>query len=436
MRKTFYLLHLTLFLFIVSCTTPNLSKKINSDKLRLIWNSDPKTTMTIGWNQYNGNPTLYYGLTKETKKSLKPQRQVKYIGMNNNFARLTNLTPNSRYYFKICTQNSCTKTNYFKTAPNNNQSFTFIAGGDSRSIPRGRIRGNILVSKIRPLFIAHGGDYTHHGRENEWKRWFTEWQLTRSEDGRMYPLLLTHGNHENYDHAMLNKLFDVPNINVYSKLDFNFLSLYTLNTELEPVVGYYDMKIKKEDQWYEHKKWDAQTKWFKETLEKDRKKWKVVSYHRPLRPHKKNKSEGRLRYLDWAPLFYKHGIQLAIECDSHLVKYTLPLKPDLFGEEGFVVDKERGTTFIGEGSWGAPTRKNNDDKSWTLASGSFWQFKLITATPEKLEIRTIKFGDETRDYDATKVEELTQDEQDAHPTLLPKNLDLWKTKVGEVLELK
>ncbi|CAA6827611.1 MAG: conserved hypothetical protein-putative phosphatase, partial [uncultured Sulfurovum sp.] len=333
-----------------------------------------------------------------------------------------------------CTQQNCGETMYFKTAPAHDEAFTFVAGGDSRSIPKGRIRGNVLISKIRPLFIAHGGDYSKDGSKEEWQRWLDEWQQTKSTDGRMYPLIVTHGNHENRDTEMLNKLFDVPNVDVYSKINFSFLSLYTLNTELEPSVGYYDMVSK--EKWNKYKKWDEQTKWLKETLEKDNKKWKVASYHRPLRPHKKSKKEGRLRYLDWSPLFYKYGIQLAIESDSHLVKYTKPLKPDLFGEEGFVVDNNKGTTFIGEGSWGAPTRKNNDDKSWTLASDSFWQFKLITAMPEKLEIRTVKFGDEKEKYNPHEVKELRQEEQDTQPTIIPKNLDLWETKVGKVLTLK
>lgn len=425
---------LLLLLLLVGCSHSNNS--IKSDKYRLVWNSDPMTSMTVGWNQYEGKPTLYYGRTKETNEQVKPQRVVDYLGMNNTFARLTHLEANQKYYFKICTQNDCSKLMYFKTAPSTNMPFTFVAGGDSRTIPRGRIRGNILISKIRPLFIAHGGDYTHHGRANEWQRWLDEWQKTKSSDGRLYPLVLTHGNHENEDREMLNKLFDVPNINTYSKLTFNFLSLYTLNTELEPTVGYYDMAIKKEEQWKEHEKWDNQTKWFKQELKKDTKKLKIISYHRPLRPHRGSKNEGRLRYLDWSPLFYKYGIKLAIECDSHLVKYTQPLKPDLFGEEGFVVDKEHGTTFIGEGSWGAPTRKNDDDKSWTLDSGSFWQFKLITVTPHKLEIRTVKFGDEQTDYDANGVEEMTQKEQELNPITIPKNLNLWDSKVGKVLELK
>jgi len=419
----------------MGCSSISPQHKNFSDKYRLIWNNNPATTMTIAWNQYAGKPLLHYGLTKKMQQNKIPQRSVKYRGMNNKFVRLTDLKPNSRYYFNICTNSKCSETSYFKTASANNRAFTFVAGGDSRSIPKGRIRGNILVSKIRPLFIAHGGDYTKNGTAKEWQRWLDEWQQTRSSDGRMYPLLVTHGNHENKDYAMLNKIFDVPNIHIYSKMDFNFLSLYTLNTELEPTVGYYDMAIKKKDQWREHKKWDAQTSWLQEMLKKDTKRWKITSYHRPLRPHRKSKHEGRLRYLDWSPLFYKYGVQLAIECDSHLVKYTQPLKPDLFGEEGFMVDKAKGTTFIGEGSWGAPTRKNNDDKSWTIASGSFWQFKLITAMPEKLLIRTVKFGSEKEEYDVNKVKELTQKEQDTHPTSIPKGLELWKTKIGEVLEL-
>jgi len=405
-----------------------------SDKYRLIWNANPMTSMTIAWNQYKDVAILHYGMSKNTKKSIAPQRIVQYREMNNNFVRLEKLTANSKYYFKVCTQKNCSELMYFKTAPSNDEPFTFVAGGDSRSIPRGRIRGNILISKIRPLFIAHGGDYTKDGTSEEWTRWLDEWQETKSSDGRMYPLLLTHGNHENRDAHMLNKLFDVPNKDVYSKIDFNFLSLYTLNTELEPTVGYYDMARK--TQWKKHKKWDEQRSWLEETLKKDAKKWKIASYHRPLRAHKKTKAEGRLRYLDWSPLFYKYGVQLAIECDSHLVKYTHPLKPYLFGEEGFIIDKEKGTTFIGEGSWGAPTRKNDDDKSWTLDSDSFWQFKLITAMPSKLEIRTVKFGSEEEDYNPYQVEEITEKEQNKNPLSIPKNLDLWNSKIGEVLSLE
>ena len=246
----------------------------------------------------------------------------------------------------------------------------------------------------------------------------------------MYPLVVTHGNHENADREMLSKLFDVPNVDIYYKMTFPLLSLYTLNTELEPSVGYRDFKTK------DITKWNAQKRWLEEQLIKDRKKWKIVSYHRPLRPHRGNKKEGKLRYSDWASLFYTHGVQLVIESDSHLVKYTKPLKPDPLGDEGFVVDEEHGTTYIGEGSWGAPTRINDDDKSWTLDSDSFWQFKLITVNNENLAIRTVKFGDEKTEYNPHEVTAITQKQQNRDPKIIPSNLDLWHSKVGDILELR
>lgn len=395
-----------------------------TDKYRLIWNDDPTSTMTIAWNQRQGNSFVQYGLTSAIEHKISPQRQVEYRDMKNYFVRLKGLESNSRYYFKVCSQGSCSKMMYFKTAPKTKKSFTFIAGGDSRSIPRGRMRGNILVSKVRPLFIAHGGDYTSRGSSKEWKKWLDEWQLTKSDDGRMYPLIVTHGNHENSDREMLSKLFDVPNIDVYYKINFPLLSLYTLNTELEPSVGHVENIAK----------WNAQKQWLEKELISDTKKWKIVSYHRPLRPHRSTKKEGKLRYSDWASLFYNHGVQLAIESDSHLVKYTQPIKPDLLGEEGFVVD-EKGTTYIGEGSWGAPTRINDDDKSWTLDSDNFWQFKLITVDCDNLAIRTVKFGDEKTDYNAHGVIGLTQKEQNENSNLIPSNLELWHSKVGTVLKL-
>ena len=427
-----YIINLILIsLLFVSCSHKErgaTTRKIaDTDKYRLIWNDDPQTTMTIAWNQNRGESYLRYGLNLDVNNSVSPSRKIVYRGMNNNFVKLKNLTSNSRYYFKICTQNECSQQMYFKTAPSKNKSFTFISGGDSRSIPKGRMRGNILVSKIRPLFIAHGGDFSMNGTTEEWKRWLDEWQSTKSSDGRMYPLIVTHGNHENADLEMLHKIFDIPNKDAYYKIDFNLLSLYTLNTEIEPYVESYNFVLKND------KKWKEQKKWLEKTLKKENKKWRIVSYHRPLRPHRKSKAEGMLRYVDWSPLFYKYGVQLAIESDSHLVKYTQPLKPNIFGEEGFVVDKKRGTTFIGEGSWGAPTRKNDDDKSWTIDSGQFWQFKHIVVNKESLEIRTVKFGDEKTDYNANIVREISQAEQNKSPKILPHNLDLWESKIGKVL---
>ena len=62
---------------------------------------------------------------------------------------------------------------------------------------------------------------------------------------------------------------------------------------------------------------------------------------------------------------------------------------------GFVRDDEKGTMFIGEGSWGASPRSTDDLKPWTLRAGAFNQVKWIHVFPKEngkpahMEIRTV-----------------------------------------------
>ena len=111
-----------------------------------------------------------------------------------------------------------------------------------------------------------------------------------------------------------------------------------------------------------------------------------------------------------------------------MVKLTHPLRPSRGSgsEEGFIRDDLNGTTYIGEGCWGAPLRKNNDDKSWTKASGSFNQFKLVFVSMDGIEIRTIKTdnADEVADGDPD------------NRFKLPAGLDLWNPNGESVLYLE
>ena len=81
-----------------------------------------------------------------------------------------------------------------------------------------------------------------------------------------------------------------------------------------------------------------------------------------MRPHYASKSEGDDEYLNWAQLFYDHAVDLVIECDSHIVKRTHPVRPSTAtgSDEGFIQDDVAGTVYIGEGCWGAPLRSADD----------------------------------------------------------------------------
>ena len=393
-----------------------------ADSYRLSWRSDPATSMVIAWNQLSGtDPEVCYDTVDhgETAKAYRfrqaPDRIVDYRGMTNHFVRLENLNPDTAYYFTISDSEGAGQRLWFRTTPETEQPFTFIAGGDSRSNPVARREGNKLVAKLRPLFVLFGGDYTGSGTTNEWSSWMQDWQLTISEDGRIYPIIATHGNHENADLQMMDKLFDTPNTNQFYSFGIagDLMRIWALNSELEYLA---------------REKFKEQTAWIEKDLPRyPDVQWKLATYHRPMRPHTAGKGEGHGRIASWAQLFYDNGIDLIVESDTHMVKRSYPVRPDegAGSFESFIRDDAKGMTFIGEGSWGAPTRPVNDDKPWTMASGSFHQFKWIQVSPDEMLIRTVKF--EAVDQVESLTEETLFDE--------PKNMVFWEPDTGKIVRL-
>ncbi len=390
---------------------------------RLSRRGGPSTTMVIGWNQASGSdPEVCYDTVDHGKKAIAyrgrqaPDRVVEYREMNNHFVRLENLEPDTAYYFVICDSEGVGRRLWFRTAPATPKPFTFIAGGDSRTNPEPRRAGNQLVAKLRPLFVLFGGDYTGWGKPKQWMEWFADWQLTISEDGRIYPIIATHGNHENADLQMMDKLFDTPHIDQYYSLGIagELMRIWVLNSELE--YNKVPAKVREQQAWIE-----ADLPRHPDT------RWKVAAYPRPMRAHTAGKAEGENRIAAWAQLFYDNGVDLVVESDTHMVKRSYPVRP--FDEKGsyesFIRDDKKGFVFIGEGSWGAPKRPINDDKPWTMASDSFYQYKWIQVSSKEMHIRTVKFENIEAVVPLTE-ENLFQE---------PENMVFWMPETGKILRL-
>ncbi|NJN77414.1 MAG: hypothetical protein HC803_03045 [Saprospiraceae bacterium] len=302
------------------------------------------------------------------------------------------------------------KRYWFQTAPDNpNERLSILAGGDSRNNQKGRQNANSLVAKLRPHCVVFGGDMTGLDIEMEWRQWFDDWQLTIPSDGRMTPIIPARGNHEKANESIVD-LFYVPSESVYYALNLggNLLRIYTLNTMIATNGDQQD--------WLE-----------KDLKNSDDMIWKMAQYHHPMRPHTAKKPEGTRVYQSWANLFYDYNMQLVVECDAHVCKTTYPIRPS-YGkgsDEGFVRDNERGTTYIGEGCWGAPIRPADDAKSWTRATGSFNQIKWLWVDNEKMEIRTIKTDN------AGEVGYLKEHTRFS----LPPKIDIWKPTTGAVITI-
>jgi len=361
---------------------------------------------------------------------------MNFYKMNTCYAKLENLEPDQKYYFVVKDSVGVSKRFYFITAPDKPKAFTFIAGGDTKSLEPASLAGmasNKMVAKLRPLFIQFNGDFTSGNGQNHeyWHKWLVDWDsLTTTVDGRKFPIVPVHGNHENGNRSILNKIFDAPfknndNTNIYYSLSFGdkFFHTIVLDTEIE--TG------------------GDQREWLEADLIKHKDfTFKIAGYHKPFWPHHARKPEMEYQYEQWAELFYKYGLDLSMDADAHLHKITYPLKPSNAegSHQGFIRDDKNGTIFIGEGSWGAGQRANDDNKPWTLQSGSFNQLKWIHVLPENgaqpdyMEIFTVITCEEdsagVQSFYVDEVESLTEN----NAFKIPDNINLftWKDSIKSV----
>lgn len=391
--------------FIGEQTTPS------SYRVRLTWGAgdDPATQMNVIWDQVRGgNATVHYDLYDPAEgcptdlnaysMDQAPQRITPYRAMNNHFVKVNGLLPDTDYRFVIADSDSVGECMWFRTAPNTPKAFTYITGGDTKSSGNALQAGrwsNQMVAKLRPLFVLFTGDFNSGDGTSDasWLQWLTDWsEGTKSNDGRMYPILAVHGNHEDGDFEMLYNLFDSGNDDPNQPANYSYGS-WTFGGNLLHVINL-NSQLYLNGMQAAH---DQQITWLGDDLAVHAADtFKIAGYHKPIRPHTSSKAEND-HELAWADLFDTYGLTIANESDTHNHKFTFPLRrSDESGNDmGFVRDDENGVLYVGEGSWGATPRADNDDKSWTLDSASINQFKwnhLFPASadePARIDIHTV-----------------------------------------------
>ncbi len=408
----FKLIHSSLML--IFAVTQLIAK---ADRFRVVWQNDPSTSATIIWDQVAGDgPILHldindYGddaMSYAVKRS--PDRSGFGKRMNNQYVRLSGLIPNTTYYFLVTDSEGQSRQLFFTTAPNTpDKRLSIIAGGDSRNHRNARQEANMLVAKLRPHCVMFGGDFTAGDSPREWLEWLDDWQLTIAKDGRVTPIVPARGNHEASNQSLVD-VFDLqsPDATYAFNLGGDLLRIYTLNTMM-PIRG-------------------KQQDWLARDLRRNTPvQWKMAQYHHPMRPHTERKPEKHDQVVFWAPLFLQYQMNLAVECDAHVVKSTYPIRPGrgAGSSQGFIRDDNAGTVYVGEGCWGAPLRENNDDKPWTRASGSFNQFHWIFVDQDKIEVRFVKTDGAARVADI--------DPQNIFKT--PIGLNIWSPPAGAVITI-
>jgi len=409
------------------------------DYHRLVWDADPAHQAVIGFSQTNSSEvaSVKYGYSTDEsmwlEQAISNSQDFDGATFNSSFVRLTNLNANAAVYYRVCEGDDCGDRLWFKTAPTDNSAFVMLAGGDTRTGWSTRKLGNKLLAKIRPLFIMHGGDFTSANNTSQMKEFLKDWRLTFSNDTidgiaykRIYPLVPTFGNHENTDYSTLCKVFGVDynadgvcnDNDTYGAFDISpLLRVYTLNSEY------------KDSGWSVQA--EAQKNWLASDLSANSSNvsWRFAQYHKPIFPHTNSKSENPILFTWWANEFHNNKMNLVIESDTHLSKVTQPVIP--VGNT-FQVTTAGGTVFAGEGSWGAPARAADKTYPWTLESENIQQFKILTVSPDKVEMRTAQFDSGASENVTT----ISAEERANDATVLPTGVDWWGTNdIGNIIIL-
>jgi len=387
--------------FVRAIQTGNLS-----DSIKLSWSSKKSShlqTIYYGQTDHGSNLEMYPLTQKITKRT-------KFLGITSNFVDLKKLKPNTSYYFVIKEDKNSGTRYWFKTTPlnfSNERPLSVIMGSDSRNNRTPRRNANLIVSKVRPDAIWFAGDYVDKGTPTEWKRWLHDWKYTITADRQIFPIIPARGNHE-LSNKVIEYFFDAPKDNYYYiSYGNNYLRHYILNSEKS--------KLGDQKDWFTNEISSIPSK---------NSTWRTAMYHRPTIPHNSSKSGKKFQFQEWSQNFFKEKFRLVLEGDSHTMKTTWPLKPktgsykDENVKDNFTIDKEYGTVYTGEGSWGAPIRSNNRTYPWTRTSGKFNQIKWALISPEDIKLKTVLTNN------AEEVESLTIDQQ----FKTPNNLDIWKLK--------
>jgi hypothetical protein len=424
----------TVVISLIAATTLSIQAYAKNMFVRLAWDTDPAHSAVIGFTPdgHSSNAYVLYGSNSDESswQRVDAGKVFNHDGFKSQFARLEDLKKDSPVYFKVCDESGCGDEHYwFKTAPAESKPFVFVAGGDTRSGWTTRRKGNALIAKIRPLFVMHGGDYTSRNSGRDWIQYFKDWKLTYSADSidgksynRIYPIIPAHGNHEDGDYSTLCNIYGV---------DFNqdgqcneYDTFGAMN--VTPLLRVYVLNSQ-----FKYSGWSRQAgkmnRWLTSDLanEGSKAQWRIAEYHKPMFPHYSGKHDNEILHEWWAQTFYDNGMNLVIESDTHVLKTTDILKPT---RDSFSVSRKGGTMYVGEGTWGAPTRDADNAKQWTLDTESIQQFKVVRVYQDKMEVRTAQFGGSP--------EALTLEERNQNNAALPDGIDWWSIAgFGEAMVL-
>ncbi|MHA1378942.1 MAG: purple acid phosphatase family protein [Candidatus Helarchaeota archaeon] len=273
---------------------------------------------------------------------------------------LTNLQPNTTYFF-ICGSDKAWSDEFkFKTPDVMPNEIIFAVGGDSRSQPEIRNAISNLMANYSPEFVIHTGDFIYDGNNQElWNIWFDGMQkYWLTNENYIIPIIPTIGNHENNAKKYYEQ-FSLPNNEQWYSVDYSsLLHVICLNSETN-IDG-------EQLTWLEN-----DLKQYNDTI------WKIAFFHQPAYGSGAHEPRADIQG-KWAPIFDKYNVSVVFQGHNHLYERSKPIKNNETTNSYL-----NGTMYITSGGWGAPLHSTNP-QWFTNYTESEYHFCLINITKNPL----------------------------------------------------
>lgn len=240
---------------------------------------------------------------------------------------LTGLTSGSTYGYTVTSDGVTSDPNTFTTAPAENESFSFVAYGDTRTNDEAHAAVVAAIIKYSdPDIVIHTGDLVENGNDPcQWGPQFFTPACELMKNTPMFPVL---GNHE-ASGPLFSKFFSLPNNEQWFAFTYGCVQFIALNTNVD-----YSPK-------------SSQYSWLEdELIASANATWLIVYFHHPpyTRTETHNDEPAVKRHL--VPLFEQYGVDMVFSGHTHAYEHYL----------------NNGVHYIVTGGGGAPLHSLLNDK--------------------------------------------------------------------------
>ncbi len=290
------------------------------------------------------------------------------IGQQLHSFDLTDLLPESKYYYQVRWPGGQTETASFITAPvSDTAAVRVLAYGDSRSDPETHEKIVNLAIREKPQILIHTGDLVADGKQL--KQWEPQFFRPAARLIRQTPIFPVLGNHER-ESGYYYDFFPLHERKQYWSADYGMIHIIGLNSGIatDPLSEQY--------------------RWLEADLQANSsKRWIIAVLHHPLFHAHPSRPIYEFRY-HWQPLFEKYGVRLVLSGHDHYYLRNYPI-----GHGGAEMNP---VTHITTAGGGAPLYKILPNQ-FTAVSKRVNHFMILDVSQKKISGKAIGLDGKTID---------------------------------------